>query len=293
MRSWYATSGMMGFVVFAVGCATCQNGSCCKEAAPCRKGLLGQGLIVPYKEACQTREPSHNCLGRIAAWATYRPLCSEAPCDCSSPPTCHPPLFTYFTPSKYNRCYEPVACGGGACGQPWWKFWGKKSCGPCKENSCCDDGWTIKIRLPSISFSRNCNDCGSCKEDKCAGRCLTLPRPISERACENSQVACAGGACNDNGCRKGWNFLGWRPGFLGGCGACGRSGLFADGVGKKCCGNPGKLPTEVDLNHMPILPPDAVKSCKVGGINAMTAREPELAPKPVVEETPAPKDLPK
>ena len=94
--------------------------------------------------------------------------------------------------------------------------------------------------------------------------------------------------------------MGWRPMFLGGCGACGGGmfGLFGDDVGKKCCGDPGRVPTNIDLNHMPILPPDAVKGYNAGCLNKMPTQEPELAPKPpvaepVVEGTPMPKETPK
>lgn len=282
----------------AVGLPECSDRNC---AAP----------IVPYSHACQTKEVAPTCLGKLCNWWTYRPKCDCTPNDACYGPRCYPPLFSYFTTSRFNRCYKEYDCGES--GNSWFSgWWCRSKC--CDEKACttsCDakGPWTISITFPGISFSRGgaCKTCESCpapkREKVCApattcatcppgkDRCLTLPRPISSVACENSSNGCPDGTCNECGPRLFSGQLWGRmkcglSGFgLGGCGTCGTGGCH----GKQCCGAPAHSP--VDFEHLPILPPQNVKGCKPGCLNgATTAAPPTTTPvtMPAAEALPIP-----
>jgi hypothetical protein len=116
---------------------------------------------------------------------------------------------------------------------------------------------------------------------------MKLPGPIPEDGGGRKRL--------NKGCRRCWSLLGWRTGLLGGCGGmCDAGGVFAEEVGRKCCNTSGIKP-HVDLNNLPILPPNAVKGYNAGCLKNIPTQEPELAPNPppAAEVAPVPKDIPK
>jgi hypothetical protein len=264
-------------------------------------GCLGPA-VVPYENACQPREFSNNPLGRLGAWLTYRPLYRETPCEAQYTVCCKAPLYSYFTASRYNRCYEPYNCGPNSCGTGLFGgLFGRRSC-----DSACDDRGpaTICITLPRITFSRGAGACteapakcapapacgpaagrspaiaGGC--DPCADRCLKLPRPIVQRGCDNSS---AGGGVGFFG-RLGAGFCGLSGGRYSGCGcgvgACGiGGGLLHSPLGRQCCG--GDVCKIVDLNNLPILPPNTNRNCDTLPKHGFTT----IAPPVAVEQMPA------
>ncbi len=296
---------LLGLLLLASGCATCRTprcskprcekprrvacdtGNCGKEScgeSSCGNDKCDRNFLVPYRNACQKRDFSGNFLGRLARWATYRPLCANTPCDCAEGPRCHPPLYTYFQPSKYNRCYEPVDCGGGACRPSWFGgIFRRNKCGSCDDGCGPErDCWTLKISLPRVSFTRDGGACGTgCNDNACGNKCMTLPRPISNRACENSSAGCGTSDCG-NGGRRG--LLGGR----GGCGVCGLRGRLGNNINNKCCNNTPDV-ANVDLNHISILSPQAVTDVKAGNLNKIPKAETNGAPKMADGELPGAK----
>ncbi|MBX7104123.1 MAG: hypothetical protein K1X57_08575 [Gemmataceae bacterium] len=223
--------------------------------------------IVPYSHGCQDQKFTNNCLGRIGAWLTYRPLFSGTPCECDAKVCCAPAAYTFFTPSRYGKCYEPYKCSScdNSCGAGWRlrNLFGGGSCG---SSSCENRGpTTICLTLPKISFSRGCdNACAApackpaapCATGKCApaancapckDRCLPLPRAIPDNS---SCGVCGLFAGRFSGCGCG----------VGSCGIGSR--LLGHNVGKTCCSTPAAQ--KVDLNNLPILPPQNVRSCDIG-----------------------------
>ncbi len=270
--------------------------------------------IVPYSHACQTKEFAPTCLGRLGNWFTYRPLCDCAPCEAHCGPRCYPPLFSYFTTSPFNRCHKPYDCG--ECNKSWFSGWRKTKCA--SDKSCaapCESKgpWTISVVFPGISVKRAgevCETTETCptpkRERVCApttscppcptikDRFMTLPRPISAKASENSSAGCPEGKCSELTCSE--------PK----CGPRVFSGKILNRVTQacatpicapcsngKCCSGPVHSP--VDFQHLPILPPQNIKGCKPGQLNTATTVQPTIMPPapaapaaPVGEVIPAP-----
>ncbi len=306
-------AGVMGIVSMIAGSASADEPDTAKTVDKVAGQHEGAGRndatpIVPYANACQTKDYAPTCLGRIGNWFTYRPLCDCTPCEGTCGPKCYPPLFSYFTTSPFNRCYKPYDCG--ECCKSWFGSWRKNKCASdkCCAAPCESKGpWTISIVFPGISFRRAgevcettetcptpkrervCAPTTSCPPPTVRDRLMTLPRPISAKACENSSAGCPEGKCSEPACGP-RVFTGKVLGrFTSACSTatCGTLGTCNNG---KCCSGPVHSP--VDFQHLPILPPQNVKGCKPGQLNTATTVEPTVMPPapatPVGEVIPAP-----
>lgn len=277
---WLAGVALLGMTLAASGQEKIAPPKSVQSTADVYQGKPVQ-TVVPYTHSCQDQKFAKNPLGRLGAWLTYRPLFSGTPCECDGPMCCAPPAYTFFSPSRYNRCYEPYHCKSCNDGCSGWSLrglfggWGRSDCG--------NGPTTICITLPKISFSRG--GCDPCVEDSacsggkcgtglgggcgkaacnpCKDRCLPLPGPIPERA--GLGLLRGNAAC---GC---------------GAGACGLGGRLLGSCNNRTCAHP--TCHTVNLNKMPILPPSNVRSCDVGKLDQVAPVLP-VAPEKVAEPMP-------
>jgi hypothetical protein len=221
---WLAVG--IGWWLFAAGASSAQScpaGGCATPPSECGGCDAGCGpRIGSYADACQPRRIGRPCIawccdwlskphtitipsirdccpcwpsGRLYAWLTYRPLCKTIPGECVQE-HCHPPVYTYFEPSKYNRPLEPVCCEDTSWSWPIWSYLtSRRGCGSCRPGliNRCSIGSCSSCSTPAAcptGCASGCSACDSSHAYKVQGRLGRLPvlAPSVFRKCEPQAV---------------------------------------------------------------------------------------------------------
>lgn len=284
------------------------------------EATANSSVLVPYSYACQDRGYGRNFLGRLAAWITYRPESSYVPKDgvvnqpnVNNPPTnqltinqatmkqtwinqptvnsqttiqptinqttMNQPRIIQPTPAA-NTNIAPVCCKQNCHTAPCTQ--------DCSQERC---SFGISISRPRVSVERGCvasrengaRVCsagnGSYPARACDSsyRCGPLPQSNCEINCNLANVACQTTRCNS-------------AASAGKCGLNRHGSCAADG---QCGGNPiSNVPpgaNHIDLNHMPVLPPDQNRQVVPDGKPVPSPTQPGLwKPSPAQPPIPAP-----